>query len=156
CERALPCLKVNMQLFEQTTHSRVLKEYEFCFADHDLLMPIPHMVCIVRPLLRRFRPHDVHSFKLLLHLDDCLLPREDEIVTGLQDGSRGKGYGDLQARVGAALPMPLAAFLPHERECIPPVVVVLSADFGGGVNLFNDGHRVTTKKENSAEPAAGF
>src|SRR5262249_50113762 len=89
CERALPCLKVNMQLFEQTTHSRVLEEYEFCFADHDLLMAVPHLVCIVRPVLRSLRPHDVHSFRLLLHLDDCLLRREDEIVTGLQDGPRG-------------------------------------------------------------------
>src|SRR5947207_9913461 len=73
CRRKRPLIvfKMDAQLFEQAAYSGILKENEFRVSDHDLLMPITNVICIVGPFLRSLRPNDVDSLRRLLNLDDC-------------------------------------------------------------------------------------
>ena len=145
-ERPLGVFKGNVELFEQTPYSRILQKDQFGFANHDLLVPVAHMIGVIRPLLRSMRPHHVHRFRSFPNADDGSFRSENHAVAFLKDCSAGKRNSELQSGIGPAFPMSLAAVVPLERESIATISVVSGIHIGCTCEVFNNSHDILKKE----------
>src|SRR5215831_4071386 len=146
CKWALAGFKVSMQLFEEASHGRVLKEDQFGLTNHDLLVPVADMICKICSILRSPGPQDIYGLGRLADFNDRPFRFEDHAVVSLQHGAVRKRDRKLQPAVGPATAVPIPPFVPGESERVSEVAVIFGTDISRPDDFFDDRHAVQKRK----------